>query len=99
MSNIIATHNETIPSDQLCPNEPNCNCRKKGKNPPKLYLLCKQITYPCNIETSESEEGVRYIGLTENSPKDRWYQHKNTSKNKEKANSTELSKYVWNLRR
>ena len=37
--------------------------------------------------------------MTEHTFKERWYQHKHTFKYEHKANSTELSKYVWNLQR
>ena len=52
----------------------------------------------CNVKSSEADQG-NYIGLTENTFKERWYQHKNTFKYERKANSTELSKYIWSLQR
>ena len=36
-----------------------------------------------------------YIGLTENTFKDRFYKHKNSFKYKSKRNATELPNFVW----
>ena len=38
------------------------------------------------------------FSVIHNSIKERWYQHKSTFKNQQKADSTKLSKYVWNLK-
>ena len=38
------------------------------------------------------------IGQTDNSFEERLYQHSNTFKNQQKANSTELSKHIWSLK-
>ena len=42
---------------------------------------------------------MHYIGLTENTFKERWNQHKYTFRHESKEKSTELSKHVWNLKR
>ena len=52
-----------------------------------------------NLTTSEQDVGTNYIGLTENSIKDRIYKHRNSFKYESKANSTELSKYIWDLKK
>ena len=57
------------------------------------------MIYSCNVRTTTSDEGTHYIGLTENTFKERWNQHKNSFKHEGKANSTELSKYVWELKK
>ena len=36
-----------------------------------------------------------YIGLTENTFKDRFYKHRNSFKSESKHNATELSNFVW----
>ena len=59
--------------------------------------LDKQVIYKCNVRSSVEDEGINYIGLTENTFKARWYQHKHTFNHENKANSTELSKHVWEL--
>ena len=97
-SSIIKPHNEVTLSCKNHPSEPKCNCRKKDTCPLNGNCLAKHVVYSCNVKTSESEDGLYYIGLTENSFKERWYQHNNTFKNQQKANSTELSKHIWSLK-
>jgi hypothetical protein len=99
MLNIITSHNKQILSDTSVSTEATCNCRKKNLCP--LHGKCqdKQVIYICNVKTLEEDEGFNYIGLTENTFKERWYQHRNTFKYEHKANSTELSKYIWKLKR
>ena len=48
-------------------------------------------------QQKKNNEGS-YIGLTERSFKDRLYKHRNSLRHRAKANATELSKYVWDLR-
>ena len=61
--------------------------------------LDSQLIYSCHVKTTAADEGIHYIGLTENTFKERWDQHKNSFKHENKANSTELSKYVWELKK
>jgi len=37
--------------------------------------------------------------MMENTFKERWYQHQHTFKHENKANSLELSKHVWQLKK
>lgn len=97
MSSVISSHNKKILTTDTTPNDISCNCRRKESCPLKGKCRDKHVIYLCNVKSSESDPGVNYIGLTENTFKERWYQHKNTFKYEHKANSTELSKYVWSL--
>ena len=45
-----------------------------------------------------TSDGVNY-GITENTFKDRFYKYRNTFKYESKANSTELSKHFWEMKR
>ena len=58
----------------------------------------ESIIYTADITNDKTSEPLNYIGLTELTFKDRLYKHRNSLKHRSKANSTELSKYVWNLR-
>ena len=58
----------------------------------KSYLYLQHKTY-------QQEKGHYYIGLTEKTFKDRWYKHKNSFLYESKANSNELSKFVWECKR
>ena len=98
ISTIISSHNKKVlTNDSTTYNKP-CNCRNKDSCPLNGNCQDKHVIYKCNVKTSEDEEGVHYIGLTENTFKERWYQHKNSFKYENKAKSTELSKHIWNLK-
>ena len=50
--------------------------------------------------TINEENGKNYIGVTENTWKDRNYKHRNSYKDQNKTkNDTGLSKYIWDLKR
>ena len=99
MSSIISSHNKKVLSNSITQNDIKCNCRQKELCPLKGKCQDKNVIYLCNVKTQENEEGSNYIGLTENNFKDRWNQHKHTFKYENKANSIELSKHVWALKK
>ena len=99
MSSIISSHNKKVLSNNITQNDITCNCRQKELCPLKGKCQDKNVIYLCNVKTQENQEGSNYIGLTENNFKDRWNQHKHTFKYENKANSTELSKHVWALKK
>ena len=44
------------------------------------------------------ENGKNYIGVIENTWKERNYKHRNSYKDPNKKNDTGLSKYIWDLK-
>ena len=98
VASIVTSHNKTILSNNPTTDSPKCNCRKKESCPLEGNCLDKNVIYRCNLKTDISDDGVNYIGLTENTFKDRLYKHRNSFKYESKANSTELSKHVWQLK-
>ena len=54
-----------------------------------LVFICKPDTH--NI----IQNHPHYIGLTENTFKDRFYKHQNSFKYESKRNAKELSNFVW----
>ena len=61
-------------------------------------LSYKKIIYRAEVVNSSNDHTSNYIGLTEHSFKDRLYKHRNSFKYKNKVNSTELSKHIWELK-
>ena len=54
------------------------------------------LVYICKADTSNITGNYpHYIGLTENTFKDRFYKHKNSFKHESKRNATELSNFIW----
>ena len=74
-----------------------CNCRNKNSCPLGGKCLESSIVYHGSIISDDQHDGADYIGVTENTFKDRNYKHRNSSKYEGKVNSTELSKYGWDL--
>ena len=71
------------------------------KNPVNAYMskncLAKSVIYQATVKTSDKRPTQTYVGLTENEFKTR-YTNMLHFNNYEKRNSTELSKYIWNLK-
>ena len=55
----------------------------------RLVYICKAMT------SNNTDNHPHYIGLTENTFKDRFYKHRNSFKYGNKRNTTELSNFVW----
>ena len=60
--------------------------------------LTTSVIYNAHVTTNEDTTGKDYIGLTEGTFKKRFTQHKQSFRNQKYANSTELSKYIWELK-
>ena len=71
------------------------NCRVKESCPLNSDCFQSSAVYGCKITSNNTaEESPHYIGLAENTFKDRLYKHKNSFKYGSKENSTKLSNYV-----
>ena len=55
------------------------------------------IIYKC-IASITDNPGKIYLGTAEGKSKKRYCNHKTSLKNREKANDTTLSKYVWEVK-
>ena len=98
-ANIIKSHNNRILSEEKTQDQPKCNCRQKDTCPLEGHCLDKELIYRCILKENTTSDGVNYNGLTENTFKDRFYKHRNSFKYESKANSTELSKHFWEMKR
>lgn len=97
--NIITSHNNKILSNSSNLNAPTCNCRQINLCPLNGKCLTKNVIYLCNVKTNPQDEGRYYIGLTEKTFKDRLYKHNNSFRYESGSNSTELSKFVWSVKK
>ena len=97
--NIIRAHNNQIlnPREETYDDQ-KCNCRIKTLCPIQGNCLIKEVIYRGEVIDRSNEPTDNYIGLTEHSFKDRLYKHRNSFKYRNKVNSTELSKHMWNLK-
>ena len=69
-------------SKDQCPIDNNC--------------LTSSVIYNAQVTTDDTTKN--YIGLTEGTFKQRFTQHKHSFRHRSYMNSTELSKYIWQLR-
>jgi hypothetical protein len=103
MPNIKQTidgHNKTkLSQTAITSEESTCNCKKKEECPMSKKCLVESIVYQATVSTNDNSPPQTYFGLTENSFKTRYYNHKTSFTLYEKRNSTELSKYAWQLKR
>lgn len=95
---IIQGHNNKILNKEKAQEHPKkCNCRLPADCPLKGECLRESIIYQATV-ASEGNHIETYIGLTENTFKKRYGNHKCSFNIRDKRSSTELSKYVWELK-
>ena len=98
-ANMIRSHNKRILSEEKTQDQQKCNCWQKDTCPLEENCLDKELIYQCTLKENTTSDRVNYNGLTENTFKDRFYKHRISFKHKSKANSTELSKHFWEMKR
>ena len=76
----------------------SCNCREPANCPLNGNCLQSSVIHQATVETNDNKPSQTYIGLTENSFKTRFTNHRNSFKDHKKKLSTELSKHVWKLK-
>ena len=95
----VKSHNTNALNDSKSNNSKKCNCRNKASCPLQGNCLIDSIIYRGNVTTSNKTDENNYIGLTENPFKDRERYHHYTLQNEEKKTSTQLSNYMWHLKK
>ena len=85
---MIKAHNNRILSEEKTQDQTKCNCRQRDACPLDRNCLDKELIYQCNLKENNTNDGVNYNGLTENTFKYRFYKHRNFFKYESKSNST-----------
>lgn len=96
----ISNHNKKLLSKQPTENnkvERNCNCRDKNTCPLQGECLKACVIYQGTTTNTTTGNKDTYIGLTENTFKTRYTQHKSSFKLNHKRSSTALSEHIWSL--
>ena len=97
---VIDGHNKTILSKKTNQQSKKLNCRKPDECPmlgQSGQCLTEQIVYQATVSTNDGPNQT-YVGLTANTFKTRFNNHKISFKNPRKKHCTELSKHVWKLK-
>ena len=100
MSNIkhnIDGHNKSVLSKKNVTTR-NCNRRKWADCPMNGNCLKQSVVYQATVSTNDGRPVQTYVGLTENSFKTRFANHRASFSTASKRHSTELSKHIWQLK-
>ena len=78
---------------------PPCNCRRKEECPLNGDCRKKAIVYKASISTDSNDPPKSYYGCCETEFKSRFYNHRQTFKNKQKRYTTcsEITQNTTNL--
>ena len=96
MARVISGHNKKLTGSSTTPEEKGCNCRKKEECVLDGRCLTEDLIYRSEVKTEESSK--EYLGLTSTSFKTRYTAHKSSFTHANKAHSTSLSTYIWQLK-
>ena len=102
MSNIetsISNHNRRLLEQQIVPPSTGCNCRTINECPLNGKCLTESLVYQAEITATDAGEAKTYIGMTGGSFKKRYANHKKSINNPRYSSETELSKYIWDLKK
>ena len=101
MESVLRSHNNQVQNKNNSPEAVAgvtrmCSCRTKSDCPLNGECLKSCIVYKATV--SKASGDVSYLGVSETSFKDRYYNHTKAFRNKQYAKDTELSKLVWELK-
>ena len=97
MDSIVKAHNTKIlRKEEENIEEKSCNCRDRPSCPVENQCLKTNVVYKVTVQYDKKTS--HYIGMTENSFKTRYAQHKSSLKHSKNRSQTELSSLVWSLK-
>ena len=97
ISSIISSHNKNI-LNPVSNTKYGCNCRSKESCPLQNKYLTLKIVYRADVKNLTFDEKKFYLGVTETPFKERFGNHTRDFKYPKYRNSTELSKYIRELK-
>ena len=96
MDNIVKAHSAKILSkDENHGDAKDYNCRDRTACPVANKCLTTNVVYKATAKYEDKTQ--YYVGMTENSFKTRYTQHKSLIKHTKNRNQTELSSLIWSL--
>ena len=93
----MATTNPLLRKTNAVPPK-TCNCRQPAHCLLDGNCLKSAVIYQATVATEDNRPAETYVGLTENSFKTRYSNHKSSFRDPNKRLSTELSKHIWHLK-
>ena len=64
-----------------------------------IYIYIYEFVYKAEVTTTDNAETNKYIGISSNEFKVRYRNHKKSFRDEKHSNETELSKYIWDLKK
>ena len=93
----IDGHNKSTLRKRNVPSK-TCNCRQLDNCPMAGHCLKSSVAYQATVATNDNRPVQTYVGLTGNSFKTRFANHKSSFRDPNNRLSTDLSKHIWHLR-
>ena len=98
LKQIIDGHNKsTLRKTNTIPPKA-CNCRQPAHCPLDCNCLKSAMIHQATVTMEDNRPAESYVGLTENSFKTRYENHKSSFRDPNKRLSTELCRHIWNLK-
>ena len=97
IASIVSSHNKSVLRPTI--QDHGCNCRQKNDCPMQNKCLTQNIVYEATVTNNVDTVEKIYFGLCETSFKKRYSNHTKSFRLKKYSKETELSKYVWELKR
>ena len=99
MTNLISGHNNKVSKDNSTPPPPkNCNCQKNKNCPLDGECLTKNIIYQATVKNKNSNTEENYLGLTGDTFKIRFGNHKKSFNHENYSTDSTLSSHIWKLK-
>ena len=98
MASVIRNHNTNLLKDPTPTDIKECSCRRKPECPLDKKCLSEYLVHNASFDRLDTNETKHYDGTYEKNFKERSNNHTASFGNKSKEKSTELSKYIWELK-
>ena len=98
MASVIRNHNTSLLKDSTPTDIKECRCRQKTKCPLDKKCLSGYLVCNALVDLIDTNKTKHYYGTCEKNFKERYNNHTASFRNKNKEKSTELSKYIWELK-
>ena len=98
MASVIQNHNNNLLKDPVVSTAKECSCWQKSNCPLAEKCLSECLVYHAQVDRSDINQSKSYYGTCEKNFKEHYNNHTASFRNKSKEKSTELSKYIWELK-
>ena len=99
VASIIQNHSINLLKDPVASTAKECSCRQKSNCPLAEKCLSECLVYHAQVNRLDINQTKNYYCTCENNFKERYNNHTTSFRNKNKEKSTELSKYIWELKK